>query len=56
MNKEWHATHVMPPNPTREQRIIWHYEHAASCGCRPVPANLLAEVEALHKKKPGRAN
>ena len=56
MNKQWHATHVMPPNPTREQRIAWHAEHAAVCGCRPVPPNLLAEIEALSRKKSGRDN
>ena len=50
MNKEWHAAHAMPPNPTREQRIVWHAEHAVACACRPVPASLLAEVEALNRK------
>jgi len=55
MNKEWHVAHVMPPNPTRDQRVVWHAEHAAECGCRPVPASLLAEVEAWGKKKPTRA-
>jgi hypothetical protein len=51
MNKRWHAAHVMPPNPTREQRIAWHAEHAAACGCRPVPTDLLADVEASDRKK-----
>jgi hypothetical protein len=56
MNKEWHAAHVMPPNATRDQRIAWHAKHAAACGCRPVPADLLADVEALGRKKFRRSN
>jgi len=56
MNKEWHSAHVMPPNPTRDQRIAWHAEHATACGCRPVPEDLLADVKALGRKKPRRSN
>ncbi len=56
MNKEWHAAHAMPENPTREQRVAWHAEHAAECACRPVPTDLLDEVEALGGKKPRRSN
>ena len=56
MNKEWHAAHVMPPNPTKDQRIAWHAEHATECGCRPVPENLLADVKALRKKKSRLSN
>ncbi|HUK80754.1 MAG TPA: hypothetical protein VLU91_08865 [Nitrososphaerales archaeon] len=54
MNKEWHAAHVMPKNPTKEQRVTWHAEHAEACGCRPVPPSILAEVEALGKETPTR--
>ena len=56
LNAEWHASHRMPTNPSRAQRVAWHSEHAAACGCRPIPANLLAEVKALNRKEPGRAN
>jgi len=56
MNKEWHEAHVMPSNATREQRIAWHAEHAAVCGCRPVPPDMVADVEALGRKKPRRSN
>jgi hypothetical protein len=55
MNKEWHATHAMPPNPTRDQRIAWHAEHAKACDCRPVPRDLLDDVEALGKKESRRS-
>ncbi len=54
VNREWHDTHVMPKNPTREQRVEWHAEHALACACRDVPAGLLAEVKALSKR--ARAN
>ena len=56
MNKEWHAAHVMPSNPTRDQRIAWHAEHAIACGCRPVPEGLLADVKALRRKKSRRSD
>jgi hypothetical protein len=35
----------MPANPTKEQRVQWHFEHAVACGCRPVPKNLADEVQ-----------
>ena len=56
MNKEWHAAHVMPSNPTRDQRIAWHAEHATACGCRPVPEGLSADVKALRRKKSRRSD
>ena len=56
LNKQWHSAHVMPTNPTREERVAWHAEHAAACGCRPIPAGLVAEVKDFRRKKSGRAN
>jgi hypothetical protein len=41
-NKLWHAQHRMPKNPTPEQRIEWHVEHARHCRCRPIPESVLA--------------
>jgi hypothetical protein len=49
INAKWHASHVMPPNPTKEQRVRWHAEHAEMCGCRPVPNSIEAEVRAQMK-------
>lgn len=49
-NADWHRAHRMPVNPTRQQRIEWHAGHSVACGCRPVPAELAAEVKALRKK------
>ncbi len=34
----------MPKNPTKEQRIAWHREHARHCACRPIPEKLLKAV------------
>lgn len=53
LNVEWHRTHMMPENPTRQQRVEWHAQHEANCGCRPVPADLAAEVRALKRDQSG---
>ena len=47
MNKEWHSKHKMPKNPTAEQRLKWHIEHAKNCGCRPIPKSLQAKAKRL---------
>jgi len=46
---------VMPPNPTREQRVEWHAAHEDACGCRPVPDGLKQDVRAF-KEAVGRTN
>ena len=55
LNSEWHKAHRMPASPTRLQRVRWHAEHSAACGCRPVPLDLADEVKAL-KRKAARTN
>ena len=44
INAGWHEKNKMPKNPTIEQRIKWHLEHAEECGCRPIPAELQREI------------
>ncbi|MBN1618018.1 hypothetical protein JW887_01585 [Candidatus Dojkabacteria bacterium] len=44
LNKAWHLKNKMPKNPTIEQRIKWHQEHAKNCSCRGIPEKLLAEM------------
>ena len=44
MNAAWHEANPMPKNPTLDQRIAWHLEHAAHCACRPVPDGLAVEM------------
>jgi hypothetical protein len=50
INAEWHASHVMPRNATKDQRVKWHAEHAEACGCRPVPEGLSKEVRAYKRR------
>ena len=54
INREWHEKNRMPSNPTIEQRMIWHIEHAEHCLCRPIPEKLAAEIKkwkaARHSK------
>jgi hypothetical protein len=45
INKEWHAKHKMPENPTIGEKIKWHREHAKNCGCRPTPKSLLIKIK-----------
>lgn len=46
LNREWHLLHKMPPNPTLEERIDWHIQHAEHCGCREMPESIRRELEA----------
>ncbi len=45
MNEGWHSAHPMPKDPTFDQRVAWHMEHARECGCRPMPDTLKREIE-----------
>lgn len=45
LNKEWHEKNKMPKNPSLEQRIKWHLEHAKHCTCRPIPDKLLDAIK-----------
>jgi hypothetical protein len=49
LNKEWHRLNRMPPKATRAQRIQWHAEHAAKCGCREIPESTRQDVRKLLK-------
>ncbi len=46
MNAGWHEAHPMPRNPSPDQRIAWHLDHAQNCACRPIPKGVLALMEA----------
>jgi hypothetical protein len=45
INKEWHEAHPMPKTPSADQRVAWHLDHVAHCGCRRIPAGLLALMQ-----------
>lgn len=44
INAAWHEAHPMPKNPSLDERVDWHLAHAAACGCRGLPASILAEL------------
>jgi len=45
INKDWHLAHKMPKNPSLDQRINWHVEHARHCTCRPLGGKILEEIQ-----------
>jgi len=45
INKEWHLANKMPKNPTLDQRVKWHVEHARSCQCRKLKGKILEEIK-----------
>lgn len=54
LNAEWHRAHPMPKNPTFEQRVAWHREHAEVCGCRKdMPADIAAAIEEQRRAEQG---
>ena len=55
MDAAWHAEHPLPRSATTAERIAWHEEHARRCGCRPIPARLLAEMQKMKSEKSEKA-
>lgn len=49
LNAGWHRAHPMPRHASDADRLRWHEAHQLGCGCRPIPAKLLALAAA----KPG---
>jgi hypothetical protein len=45
INAKWHLANKMPKNPTLDQRVKWHVEHARNCQCRPLAGKILAEIK-----------
>jgi hypothetical protein len=45
LNREWHEANRMPKNPTIEQRLHWHVEHAKNCQCREMPEKIKAAMK-----------
>ena len=44
INKEWHLAHKMPKNPTLDQRVAWHLDHAEHCSCRKLDGMIRDEI------------
>ncbi len=40
----------MPKKATPQERLAWHMAHQNACGCRPIPASLLAALAKGRKK------
>ncbi len=45
INAEWHLAHPMPKHATLDERVAWHVEHAAACGCREMPRAIRDEMK-----------
>ena len=45
INTKWHLANKMPENPTLDQRVKWHIEHARNCQCRPLDGKILKEIK-----------
>lgn len=45
INKKWHLANKMPKNPTLDQRVKWHVEHAKHCSCRKLEGKILEEIK-----------
>jgi hypothetical protein len=53
LNATWHREHVMPKNPSLEQRLRWHVAHARACGCRrDLPPAIVAELRRRGRAVP----
>lgn len=51
INAEWHNAHKMPKNPSVDQRVAWHVEHAKHCACREMTPKI-KEMIATHAAAP----
>lgn len=45
INAVWHLANKMPKNPTLNERVAWHVEHAKQCACRPLHGKILEEIK-----------
>ena len=45
INRSWHEAHRLGSHAPMGARIAWHSEHAAACGCRPIPPSVQAAID-----------
>jgi hypothetical protein len=50
-NIEWHSKHRLPKNPTLDQRVKWHMEHARRCPCTAHDEDILEELRKRYLGK-----
>ena len=51
MNTEWHQAHPEPRKASLAQRVAWHRLHHEHCGCRPIPPDIMIEIDRLERTK-----
>lgn len=44
LNAAWHENHRLARGASESDRIAWHLAHQKACGCRPIPAALVARI------------
>lgn len=44
-NTEWHLKHTLPKEPTLDQRVKWHMDHARRCPCPSQDEDILEELK-----------
>lgn len=50
-NTEWHLKHQLPKNPSLDQRVKWHMEHARNCSCPSHDEDILEELQKRYLGK-----
>jgi hypothetical protein len=45
INTAWHSRNRLPEDPTLDQKIKWHIEHARHCSCRSFDPEILEELK-----------
>ena len=50
-NTEWHLKHKLPKNPTLDQRVKWHMEHARRCPCPSKDEDIMEELKKRYLGK-----
>jgi hypothetical protein len=50
-NPKWHAKRRLPNNPTLDQRMQWHMEHAKRCPCPSQDEDLLEDLKKRYLGK-----
>jgi len=51
VNDTWHREHPMPTRASLAQRVAWHQAHATHCGCRPIPPDIMIEIDRLERSR-----
>lgn len=50
-NIDWHSKHRLPENPSLDQRVKWHMEHARRCPCPSHDEDIIEELKKRYSGK-----